>query len=392
MVHSFDLIIIGSGPAGSAAAVTACRAGLRVALIDKANFPRDKLCGGLFTGRSRKALIDIFQSDVSDDLFLSCDHMRFLAKNQVLADITNAPPLHLTMRREFDAWLHEMALAAGCTPFLGQAMVDLDTLASQVTLKDGTRLQYRVLIGADGVNSRVATVLFGRAFDPAKIGFGLEIESGSPQRQNCVEIDLDAVVWGYGWRFPKHASSTVGVGGLKRHNPRLKVQMANYLTRCDLAPDDAPVKGQFLPFGDFRKSPGRGAILLCGDAAGLVDPITGEGIALAMESGQMAAKAAEKAMAANQPATAYHDYRRRLRPIHTSLREARLWRLIMFPDAMRAVFLSAFAKGSSLQMRYLRLLAGELDYRDLRFALLTKAPKAALRAMRQKLSFSANRR
>lgn len=382
----YDLVIIGSGPAGSAAARMAARLGLSCALVDKETFPRDKLCGGLFTGRSEKAMRSIFELSITDDLFVTSNHMRFLAGGTVLADIKPAPPIYLTMRRDLDKMLHDAAVASGVTAYLGQPITDLSD--SSLTLKDGTELGFRVLIGADGVNSFVARHLFGRPFDPQTIGFGLEIETPLPQsRDAAVEVDFDAAHWGYGWAFPKAKSITVGVGGIKSRNDDMKRNMANYveLTGSD---QELKYKGQFLPFGDYKKQPGRAHILLAGDAAGLVDPITGEGIALAMESGASAAEAAHAALKDDAPQTACALYRTALKPIHTSLNQARMWRMIMFPEATQGYFKKAFARGSALQMKYLELLAGEAEYSDLRGALLRRLPKLAWRMARHKLGFT----
>ncbi|SHF53535.1 geranylgeranyl reductase family [Litoreibacter ascidiaceicola] len=381
----FDLIIVGSGPAGSAAATSAVKAGLSVAVIDKARFPRDKLCGGLFTGRSEKAMRAIFGREISNDLFVTTNHMRFLSKGRVLADIPNAPPVHLTMRRDFDAMLHAEAIAAGATPYLGQPITELGD--NTLTLKDGTTLGFKALIGADGVNSFVARTLFGRPFNPDTIGFGLEIESPrTTSRDDAVEVDFDAASWGYGWSFPKRKTVTVGVGGINSRNYDMKANMATYV---DQTGSDASLryKGQYLPFGDYKKKPGRAHILLAGDAAGLVDPITGEGIALAMESGQHAAVAVAKALKDGQPEAALGHYMKLVKPIQKSLDQAKMWRMIMFPKATEGYFRKAFERGSSLQMKYLELLAGEAEYADLRGALLRRIPKLGWRLLKHRLGF-----
>ncbi|PTX54810.1 geranylgeranyl reductase family protein [Litoreibacter ponti] len=385
-MSDFDLIVVGSGPAGSAAAVTARKAGLRVALVDKATFPRDKLCGGLFTGRSEKAMRAIFGRDVTHDLFLTSDHMRFLAKGRVLADIPNAPPVHLTMRRDFDAVLHADALAAGAVLYLGEPITDMGE--NSLTLRDGTELTFKTLIGADGVNSFVARTLFGRPFDPETIGFGLEIETPlTESRDNAVEVDFDAARWGYGWAFPKRKTVTVGVGGINSENADMKANMAAYVSQTE-SDESLKYKGQYLPFGDYKRKPGRDHILLAGDAAGLVDPITGEGIALAMESGDYAARAVVDALADGAPETALRRYLSAVKPIHRSLDQARLWRMIMFPKATEGYFKKAFERGSSLQMKYLELLAGEADYHDLRWALMQRLPKLAWRLLKHRLGMS----
>lgn len=382
---AFDLIVVGSGPAGSAAAVTAAKAGLSVAVVDKATFPRDKLCGGLFTGRSQKAMRAIFGREVSDDMFLTSDHMRFLSKGRVLADIRNAPPVHLTMRRDFDAMLHQDAIDAGATPYLGQPITELGE--TSLKLRDGTELGFKTLIGADGVSSFVARTLFGRPFNPETIGFGLEIETPLPAtRDNAVEVDFDAAHWGYGWAFPKRKTVTVGVGGINSRNDDMKGNMASYVSQTG-SDESLKYKGQYLPFGDYRKEPGRGHILLAGDAAGLVDPITGEGIALAMESGAMAAEATIAALKADQPQHALRHYKPLVKPIQKSLDQARMWRMIMFPKATEGYFKKAFERGSSLQTKYLELLAGEAEYADLRMALLRRIPKLVWRLTKHRLGF-----
>ncbi|MEM9584153.1 MAG: geranylgeranyl reductase family protein [Pseudomonadota bacterium] len=384
-MKEFDVIIVGSGPAGSSAAVTALKQGLSVAIIDKATFPRNKLCGGLFTGRSEKAMNAIFGLDVTPELFLTSDRMRFSAKGKVLADITDAPPVHLTMRRDFDAMLHEQAVQKGAVTFTGKGVADIDEAQKTISIKSGESFKFKTLIGTDGVSSFVARHLFGRPFDPETIGFGLEIETPvQPSRDNAVEVDFDAATWGYGWSFPKKTSMTVGVGGINSRNPDMKANMAAYVDQVD-GDETLKYKGHLLPFGDYRKAPGRGAIVLAGDAAGLVDPITGEGIALAMESGAEAAHACAEAIKAGAPDTAFACYTPRVLPIQKDLDQACRWRLLMFHQATEGYFKKAFGRGSHLQMKYLHLLAGDANYNDLRWALLKRMPKLAFRMVKHKL-------
>jgi geranylgeranyl reductase family protein len=382
----YDLIVVGSGPAGSAAATTARNLGLSVAIVDKATFPRDKLCGGLFTGRSEKAMKTVFGLGVTPEMFRTSDHMRFLANGEVLADIPDAPPVHLTMRRDFDEMLHKHAVNLGADTFLGTPITEIND--HQITIRGGETLQFRALIGADGVNSFTARHLFGRPFDPETIGFGLEIETPlTKNRDNAVEVDFDAASWGYGWSFPKAKTATIGVGGINSRNADMKANMAAYVALTD-SDQELKYKGQYLPFGDFKKRPGKDNILLVGDAAGLVDPITGEGIALAMESGDYAARAVHAALEAGRPHTALERYMVAVKPIHRSLGQARIWRMIMFPEATQGYFKKAFKRGNSLQRQYLELLAGELDYHDIRGALLKRIPKLGWRLIKHKLGLA----
>ncbi len=376
---AFDLIILGAGPAGAAAAVTAARAGLRVALVDKASFPRDKLCGGGVSGRAAAVLRQVFALDPVQrpELFLTSRRVRLADRGRELALYENAPPIHMTMRRDFDAALVAVAVAMGVTLFAPARVARIDPGAPALELEDGRRLAAALLIGADGANSATARALYGRPFDPGRIGFALEVElppgSGDGDR---VEIDLAAANWGYGWVFPKHGSVTVGVGGVQARNPDMRAHLQRYMresvslatSEAVPAPQATPqarVKGAFLPFGAYRKVPGRGRVLLAGDAAGLVDPMTGEGIAWALESGRLAGAAAAAALAAQSPDTALEGYRRALRHVHAEMRAARRIRALVYARPLARLFNAALRRHPALGESYLRLFAGERDYADI---------------------------
>lgn len=380
----FDVIVIGAGPAGSAAAFTAAKAGLRTALIDKASFPRSKLCGGLFTERSRTYYNAIFGRDIDREMFRSFDTISFWHAGRELAQLDDIPPLHLTMRIDLDSHLFDMAITQGAEDFSGVAVQSID--GACVRLRDGRTLTAKVLIGADGVNSVVTRALFGEAFNKETIGFGLEIEVDKSQVDPATQplrIDFGAAVWGYGWSFPKRKTTTIGVGGLHSPNPDMKSHMADYLAGFGIEPAAVKVKGHYLPFGDFRKVPGRGAVLLAGDAAGLVDPITGEGIAFAMKSGQFAALAAVEALAVGQPDTALRRYRTSLKEMHRGLRIAGRLRYIIFSPRWQGAFTKTFRRSGTVRMQYMRLLAGEVEYGELARSVLTRLPKFILNGLRR---------
>lgn len=376
---SFDIVVVGAGPAGAAAAMRARQLGLRVALVDKAAFPRNKLCGGLFTGRAMTHFTRIFGAPPTDGLLDTTRRMEFWHAARPIARMDDAPPVHLAMRLSLDDAMVRLALDAGAADFTGCALADIDEADARVILRDGRALRYGVLIGADGVNSAVARHLFGAAFDRARIGFGLETEAPTDPANRTIRVDFDAAAWGYGWSFPKSCSTTIGVGGLAVKNPDMKAAMADYLSRLGVA-GTTPVKGQFIPFGDFRPQPGRAAVLLCGDAAGLVDPITGEGIAHALHSGQLAAEAAQAAMTRGTPRRALAIYRRGLRPIHRSLRLARMLRPLLFRPAFAGLYRRDPDRPSTLGRQYLRILAGEAEYPALLGVFATRLPRLLRRA------------
>lgn len=377
-MDQFDVIVIGGGPAGGAAAHVAAQSGLRVALVDRHAFPREKLCGGGFTGRSYRYYHEIFGSPIPDDIIVTKRVAEFHARGERLARIDGIPEIHMTMRRDLDASIVGHALASGAVDFCGTGAAEFDFDARTVDLRDGRRLGYRVLIGADGANSGVARALYGEAFDHDRIGFGLEIEGPVPEPDAPVRIDFAAADWGYGWNFPKAGSATIGVGGVNGRNPDMKAAMARYM---EIFGVEGKVKGAFLPFGDVRRSPGRREVLLAGDAAGLVDPITGEGIAYAMKSGALAGDAAVAAIRANHPPRALTLYRQNLRPVHRALFHARWIRQIIFRRAFQGTFFRAFKGSGTIRHQYLRLLAGEIEYPELALATLRKIPGFVLRSV-----------
>lgn len=343
--------------------MTAIKAGLRVALIDKARFPRDKLCGGGVTGRARRHAQAVF-GDLPEDLFHVSGSVRFSAGAATLGRIAAAQPIFMTMRWGFDAALQQRAIAAGAEDFSGHRMSECAPDAGRVVLADGRVLTAPVVIGADGVHSAVSRHLFGRSYDPARIGFALEAEvPGAPGPDT--ELDMTALPWGYGWDFPKTQGRTLGIGGVSIREKDLRPRFEDWLRARGVDPATVRIKGHHLPSGTTRPVPGRDAVLLAGDAAGLVDPITGEGIAWAILSGQLAAESAAEALAKAAPGTALSLYQRRMRPIRAELIRARFLANMVYHPLFQPRLLRTLAASDHLQRRYLALLAGEMDYADL---------------------------
>jgi len=336
---------------------------LRVALIDKAVFPRDKLCGGGVTGRACRYAQAVF-GPLPQDLFHTSRSVRFASGPATLARLAPAPAIQMTMRSAFDAALRAKAIAAGAEDFCGQRLAVCDPEAGHVTLADGRALSAPVIIGADGVHSQVARRLFGRAQDPATLGFALEVElPGRPGPDT--ELDMTALPYGYGWDFPKAQGRTLGIGGLSVDEKDMRARFELWLRARGIDPASVRIKGHHLPSGASRAVPGRGAVLLAGDAAGLVDPITGEGIAWAILSGQRAGEAAVEALAIGQPGRALPLYQRRLGPVRQELRRARLLARLVYHPMLQPRLLRVLARSDHFQRRYMALLAGEMDYADL---------------------------
>lgn len=362
--------MIGAGPAGATAARVAAGQGARVALIDKAAFPREKLCGGALTTRALGYIAES-HSPLPGALLHPCEVVRFTAGQRLLAEERGALPLALTMRRGFDAHLKAGAVQAGAEDWSGRRVTGLDLATGTVWLDGGACLRGAVLIGADGVHSPVARALLGDGAPLRRIGFALEAEVEGPPG-TAMELDLTAVPYGYGWDFPKAHGRTLGLGGVQARSGDMVGRFRNWLAARGVDPGSVRIKGHHLPFGEMRAQIGKGAVVLAGDAAGLVDPVTGEGIAWAVRSGQRAAEAALGALDQGHPARTHALYAAAMRDILAEVgRAGRIARLAHHPF-WQPRLLGAIAGSGHLRRRYLQLLAGEMDHADIGIARMAR--------------------
>lgn len=360
----FDVVVLGAGPAGSSAARQARALGLTVAIVDRAVFPRPKLCGALLSGRGRKALKSVFGIETDRENFLYSRQVAFKWDGEELCRFEAPYDLTYTYRLDLDHRMLLAAVEAGAADMQGCRIETYDDARNRLVMADGRVLNYGVLIGADGAASPTAKHLFGRAFNPDTIGFAFELEApGDCAEEAVMSIDFAIVRWGYGWNFPKHKSSTIGLGALQSVEQDLKDRMTTYLAREGADPEQK-FKGAFIPLGDYKKVPGRGNVLLAGDAAGFVDSMTGEGIAYAMESGAAAAEAAAEALAAGKPETALKAYQGRVKYIMGELDKSNRLRQIAFSGPLRDIFKQKLATSQNMRMTFFELLEGATDYAE----------------------------
>ena len=226
----FDVLVVGGGPAGSVAALVLARGGVRVALVDKATFPRDKACGDVIGPRGLQLLADLGLAppagrDVGDMLVVGPTGRPGATP---CADGLTYPGHGTVVRREvFDAMLHDAAVASGATPFVGRADAPLEEEGriDGYRLSTGETLHADFVIGADGATSHVATA--AGLVDPNRILWGFAIRTYVPQG-----VDLPAIVFwesspwqafpGYGWIFPgSEGGANVGLGIATRSTARL---------------------------------------------------------------------------------------------------------------------------------------------------------------------------
>ena len=313
------MIVVGAGPAGSLAAFVLAKGGARVGLLDKAGFGRDKACGDLIGPRGIRVLEELGLAmpgapAVGDMLVTGPSGRRVVLPAR--PGLTYPGHALVVPRAHFDAMLRGAALDAGA--------IDIpERLASvadgSVVLGGGAVVQADMVIGADGATSTTAET--AGLVDRQRVLWGFAVRGYVP-----AEVPLPVIaLWndrprhgfpGYGWLFPGPDGANLGLGiglghrrdGASRAQRELDAFRA-HLVRLGLL--DASVRmpvrqlGGWLKMGLVGTRPSRGRVLLVGDAAGLVNPLQGEGIAQALASGQAAAHAVLAG-----PADAAEVYRR----------------------------------------------------------------------------------
>ncbi len=287
LVKSFDALVVGAGPAGAVAAHHLATAGASVLLVDKARFPRDKPCGGGVTLRAARQLpFDIAPvvEDVVDTFELRLRYRDAFERGG------RGTLCLMTQRRRLDHFLALQAQAAGAE-FRDGVRVEFRDGVSHIA---GERVPAGVIVGADGVNGATARA-FGLGRDH---GHGVALEGNTSYDRidraryaGRLVLELGVVPGGYGWVFPKGDHVNFGVGGWESEGPRLRVHLQRL---CEAHGADAEelteLRGYRLPFRRPRSTFASGNVLLVGDAAGLVDPLSGDGMYEAFVSGRIAAE------------------------------------------------------------------------------------------------------
>ncbi|HEX9075699.1 MAG TPA: geranylgeranyl reductase family protein [Anaerolineae bacterium] len=387
MAFDWDAIIVGAGPGGSSAAYGLAKNGLRVLLLEKENMPRYKPCGGGLTAKVRSALDFDFSPTIENtvrevSLAFGVERKRM-----------NTSEAWCVMRDKFDALLAERAVKAGAElrdaqPVLQVAFKDG---GASVTTRSGVE-RGRIVIGADGVNGIVRR---SAAF-PAhgRMGVALEAEMDAPtpaleEWHGALHLDFGAIPWGYAWIFPKAEHLSVGIGDLVRpgHRTDLRAELARYIAAEPSlrGANTRFMRGHRVPLGGKFERYHAPHVLLVGDAAGLVDPFTAEGIYYAIRSGQIAAEEVSKAVQGSDGwsalATGLSSYTRRINAeINSDFRYAWLTTQIFYRIPHLAYRI--FVQSGTLQGGLNAVTDGVLTYRKMMWSQLKHLPRAALRAIK----------
>ena len=291
---AYDVVIVGSGPAGALAAIDLARRGIRVCLVEGATHPRYKACGGGVLARAAQLL--------PVDLGPAVDHvchaveLRFPDRNLSFRTQRGGPVLYMTMRSEFDRLLVTEATKCGAVIHEDTQVKGLTIEEDRVVVQTGReQISGRFVVAADGVDSVVARAGDWPANHSAIPALECEVPVAAATHArffDTARFDMDHPRHGYSWVFPKKEHLSVGVLSTRRGSTGLKEAFHLYLRQLAIEPaGPLQLHGALIPVQPRHVTLGRGRVLLIGDAAGLADPITAEGITHAVLSGKLAARA-----------------------------------------------------------------------------------------------------
>ena len=380
-MDSYDVIVVGAGPAGASAARAASLAGLSTLLLEKQRLPREKRCGG---GLSQAAIREL-DFPLPDRVVERRCYGMWGIQNDIRSEVrVNSCVATMVSRPTFDAFLVEKAAEAGARIAQAEACQGIRVLEDGVIVAT-EKSEYRaaLVIGADGFSSLVArsvrpkwTRRETRFCLVAEVP--LAAESIERTMRNLVELRYGFIKQGYAWAFPKADHISFGIGGSLGKASALRRDFARYL-RLHGVDGEVPCKGCFIPVTEFRHDVVADRLMLCGDAAGFVDCFNGEGIRYAAASGRLAGRTAAMAFqAGNFSKRTLLAYQR---AFYAAYKQDMEWSSFItrlssrFP---RLVFGPLLADRKTI-LRYFGVMSGDLHFRSFARWILARLPWLIIR-------------
>jgi geranylgeranyl reductase family protein len=366
----YDVIIAGAGPAGSTCARECAREGLKTLLLDKDPFPRSKPCAGAVSQYAVSLLDFTLPEHIIEK---ECFGARVHYGGRSIEVQSKYRIAVLVSRERFDAFLADKAQFV-----TGEKVVAVQESDDGVTVvSEQASYQSRFLIGADGIHSRVALAL-RRPLPKSEMALALvshvpaDDDVINRRQSGTLDMHFGIAPQGYGWLFPHRGYYSLGMMGLASTIEDPQKVLSDFARALGM--DLAAVQGHFIPLGGIKRKVASNRILLVGDAAGFADPFLGEGIAHAIHSGKLAARAIiDSIRARRSPATATARYRRESEQrIRKNLLVAlRMTKLI---DKHPDLFLRIFFDHQRALERYMDITGGRIDYRSFQLQLLALIP------------------
>ena len=318
---TYDLVVVGAGPAGALAAATAAEAGLKTAIIEQKCFPRQKLCGGLISARA----LSLLPADFSLPEAESTAILQFaITKKDRRYRYRAEKPLGLTIKRAiFDQLLAAYASQKGAVLLEEAALKGIEIAGAEADQRttdylihfrkerEQSTISTRYLIAADGALSRCAELGgVDRRWRKKICGWGLaEIIPGKELRADPADdwpqLEFFPLPFrgGMGWAFHGKGWLNRGVGGLCGRKALFKA----YTQLFGTIPEKRTLKSWPLPFLGPVSKVAKGNLLLIGDAAGLIEPFSGEGLYNCFKSARLALQAIREAKTAGQDAAVAYN-------------------------------------------------------------------------------------
>ncbi len=356
----YDTIVVGAGIGGAATAYFLTQAGQRVLVVERERLPRYKTCGGGVP----KSVFQPFPFDFSAVVENEVEAVQ-IAYGGLDHFVVPTPdrPVVTVMRADFDAFVLGRA-GADVRDRMTVAYVAEDGAGVTVETAEGERFAARWLVGADGAASVVARRLGLRR--GRRLGAGIEAEARVGDRVMARYTGrplflFGAVPWGYLWIFPKRRHLSVGIAVFGRSRADLRGILRREMARLGVDLSGVPLHAHPLPLYGGREPLHTRRSLLVGDAAGLVDPLLGEGIRYAVGSARLAAEAIARGDVSGYTAAVH-------RQIGRSLGWA-IWVARLFYAAPGFCYRYG-VRNPRIVSLFARLLAGRADYRDVSLRLL----------------------
>ena len=287
----YDAIIIGAGPGGGSAAWHLARLGHSALVLEKESLPRYKPCGGGVGPEVRSW----FDFDFAPVVSALVDTARYTWKmgERVDAPLELREPLWMVRRDVFDHFLIQQAVAKGATLRTNETAQSVARAGDRWTVTTDLGVHHaRLLIGADGAKGQTAKWL-GLGKRQVVIGGAIEIEVNAPVPEpNVAHFDFGMVNNGYLWNFPKRDGHSIGIGAWGQKSVDLRTPLAEYTRYFGLSMDGVKQHGHPLLLWQGNSLLHTEGAMICGEAAGIVDPFTAEGIRPSLFTGMCAAEAA----------------------------------------------------------------------------------------------------
>ncbi|MBN2178858.1 MAG: geranylgeranyl reductase family protein [Deltaproteobacteria bacterium] len=306
----YDLIIIGGGPSGSQAGRCAGKEGLKTLLIEKDRFPRSKPCGGALSEKARSYLDFELPPEICEKEIFGA-RLRF--RDQIIEGSRDFRLATMITRRSFDNYLLEKAAETGIEIQTGERVTDFEEREDHVEVHTKAEtFRSRFLIVSEGAQGKLKHRI--RKRDRSKeygICLVADIEEDNEKIDDflpgILEIHFGLIHMGYGWIFPHDGYYSVGIGSFARKWPETKRLMSDFLEKNGFT-GKYRVRGHLIPAGGIRRKNVGRRVILTGDAAGFVDPFSGEGIAYAVRSGQIAGAVVAEIAAKGKALSTLKDY------------------------------------------------------------------------------------